>query len=56
MNGIAITVKFEKIGRNTYRATVTDLKRGEYGILAPGAVASNNGASSGKMYTFGVIE
>jgi hypothetical protein len=52
----AIQVKFEKIARNTYRGTIAEMKKGEYGILAPGAVASANGASSGKLYTFGVIE
>jgi hypothetical protein len=52
----AIQIKFEKIARSTYRGTIAELKKGEYGILAPGAVASANGASSGKLYTFGVIE
>jgi hypothetical protein len=56
VNDSAISMKFEKLGRNTYRATLSDLKKGEYGILAPGALASANGASSGKLYTFGVIE
>jgi hypothetical protein len=49
-------IKFEKIARNTYRGTIPEMKKGEYGILAPGAVASANGASSGRLYTFGVIE
>lgn len=56
VNKEAIAMKFEKIGRNTYKATVSDLRTGEYGILAPGALASANGASSGKLYTFGLIE
>lgn len=56
VNKDAISMKFEKIGRNAYKATVSDLKKGEYGILAPGALASANGASSGKLYTFGIIE
>jgi hypothetical protein len=56
VNKEAIAIKFDKIGRNTYKATLSDLRNGEYGILAPGALASANGASSGKLYTFGVIE
>lgn len=56
VNKEAITMKFDKIGRNTYKAMLSDLRNGEYGILAPGALASANGASSGKLYTFGVIE
>jgi len=56
VNKSAIPMKFEKIGRNTYKATLSDLRDGEYGILAPGALASANGASSGKLYTFGLIE
>lgn len=56
VNGKAIPMKFEKLGRNTYKATPSGLKQGEYGILAPGALASANGASSGKLYTFGLIE
>lgn len=56
VNKEAITMKFDKIGRNIYKAILSDLRNGEYGILAPGAIASANGASSGKLYTFGVIE
>jgi hypothetical protein len=56
VNKDAISMKFEKLGRSTYRTTLPELKKGEYGILAPGALASANGASSGKLYTFGVIE
>lgn len=56
VNKEAIPMKFDRIGRNTYKATLSDLRNGEYGILAPGVLASANGASSGKLYTFGVIE
>jgi hypothetical protein len=52
----AISLTFQKIARNTYKAMVPELKRGEYGFLAPGALASANGASSGKLYTFGIVE
>jgi hypothetical protein len=50
----AISLKFKNIGHDTYKATATDLKPGEYGFLAPGALASANGASAGKLYTFGI--
>ena len=56
VNKDAVAVKFDKIGRNAYKATLSALVKGEYGILAPGALASANGASSGKLYTFGIIE
>jgi hypothetical protein len=56
VNKDAIAMKFDKIGRNTYRTTLADLKKGEYGILAPGTLTSANQASQGKLYTFGVIE
>jgi hypothetical protein len=46
----AIQIKFEKIARNTYRGTIAQIKKGEYGILAPAA------GSATKVYTFGVIE
>jgi hypothetical protein len=48
---IAIPMKLERIGRNLYRATVSDLKPGEYGILPPGALSP---PSTGKIYTFRV--
>jgi hypothetical protein len=52
----AISLKFQRIGHDTYKATAAELKAGEYGFLAPGALASANGASNGKLYTFGVAE
>jgi hypothetical protein len=52
----AVALNFQKIGHNTYKATAPDLKKGEYGFLAPGHYATTNGASSGKLYTFGVLE
>ncbi len=52
----ALALNFEKIGRNTYKATVTGLKKGEYGFLVPGAVLSTTSASNGKMYSFSVSE
>lgn len=51
---IAIAAKFEKIGPNTYRAAITDLKPGEYGVLPPGAIST--AAQSGKIYTFSVSQ
>lgn len=52
----ALSVNFQRIGHDTYKGTIADLKKGEYGFLAPGALASANGASTGKLYTFGIIE
>ncbi len=52
----ALSINFQRIGHNTYKGTISDLKGGEYGFLAPGALASGNGASTGKLYTFGVTE
>jgi hypothetical protein len=52
----AVTLNFERIGHNTYKATVASLKLGEYGFLAPGAVVSTNTVSSGKLYSFGLSE
>jgi hypothetical protein len=51
-----IEPKFEKVGKAMYRTTLEGVKRGEYGILPPGAVTSASTASSGKMYSFGLIE
>jgi len=52
----AVALNFQRIGHNTYKATVSDLNKGEYGFLAPGHYATTNGASSGKLYTFGVAD
>ena len=52
----ALNLNFQKIGHDTYKATMTGLKRGEYGFLAPGTAASMTTASTGKMYSFGVSE
>ena len=52
----ALTLSFQKIGHDTYKATVTDLKRGEYGFLAPGTAISMTSVSTGKLYSFGVSE
>lgn len=51
----AITFNPEKIAGRTWRVNLTDLKKGEYGFLPPG-VNSASISSSGKLYTFGVIE
>jgi hypothetical protein len=52
----AIELKFDRVAPRTYKVKLTNLKPGEYGFLAPGAVGSANTASSGKIFTFGVIE
>ena len=45
----------EKIAPRTFRVKLPVLKKGEYGFLPPGNT-SGNIASSGKLYTFGIIE
>ncbi len=45
----------EKIGIRTWKITLRDLPKGEYGFLPPG-IESASISASGKMYTFGVIE
>ncbi len=53
-NLVAFT--FEKIGPRTYRIQIPNLAAGEYGLLAPGAIASANVASQGKLYSFKILE
>jgi len=45
----------EKIGPRVFRIKLPSLKKGEYGFLPPGNT-SGNIASSGKLYTFGIVE
>jgi hypothetical protein len=52
-------VDFEgkKVAPRMYEIVLgNDVKGGDYGFLPPGAMSSSNLASSGKMYTFHVIE
>jgi hypothetical protein len=51
-----VEFQFEKIGPRTYKVELPSLALGEYGFLAPGAAASADMASRGKIYTFRVIE
>jgi hypothetical protein len=46
---------YEKIAARVFKIKLPPLKKGEFGILPPGST-SGNVASSGKMYTFGIIE
>ncbi len=39
-----------------YKALLPSLGAGEYGFLPPGAITSASAASSGKSYTFRLIE
>jgi hypothetical protein len=48
--------EYEKVAPRIYKIKVPRLSVGEYGFLAPGAVASANAASQGKIYTFQIIE
>jgi hypothetical protein len=47
---------YEKVANRIYKIKVPKLSVGEYGFLAPGAVASANAASQGKIYTFQIVE
>jgi hypothetical protein len=52
-------VNFEgkKLAPRMYEVVLgDDVKMGDFGFLPPGAMSSSNMASSGKMYTFHVIE
>jgi len=52
-------VDFEgkKVAPRMYEVVLgNDVKTGDFGFLPPGAMSSSNMASSGKMYTFHVIE
>ena len=45
----------QKIAARTYLVRLTDLSKGEYGFLPPGALMSSSaGAQLGKIYTFGI--
>jgi hypothetical protein len=51
----AVEFQSEKIASRTWRIKLADLKKGEYGFLPPG-MSSQSISSSGKIYTFGVME
>ncbi len=51
-----VSFEYEKVAPRIYKITVPRLGVGEYGFLAPGAVASANAASQGKIYTFQIVE
>lgn len=55
MNNV-IEFHFEKIAPRTYKGEMPSLALGEYGFLAPGAAASADMASRGKIYTFRIVE
>ena len=55
MNNV-IEFRFEKIAPRTYKVALPSLALGEYGFLAPGAAASADMASRGKIYTFQIVE
>jgi hypothetical protein len=44
-----------KVAPRTYHVTVSTAL-GEYGLLPPGAFRAMNGASSGKIYAFQLVE
>ena len=47
---------FEEIAPRTYKVELPTLALSEYGFLAPGAAASADMASRGKIYTFRIVE
>jgi hypothetical protein len=51
-----VPFEFEKLAPRIYKIKVPTISGGEYGLLAPGAVASANAASQGKIYTFRIVE
>lgn len=51
-----VSFEYEKVAPRIYKIKVPVLAQGEYGFLAPGAVASANAASQGKIYTFEIVE
>jgi hypothetical protein len=51
-----VEFKYEKVSPRIYKVSVPRLNLGEYGFLAPGAIASANTASQGKIYTFRIVE
>ena len=51
----ALTFNPEKIAARTWRIKLQGLPSGEYGFLPPGYTSSSIG-SSGKMYTFSIVE
>jgi len=46
------------VGKRQYLVTLgTQLEKGDYGFLPPGAIAATNAAASaGKLYSFQVVE
>jgi hypothetical protein len=51
----AVPFEPQKIANRVWRVSLKDLPKGEYSFLPPG-VSSQSISSSGKIYTFGVIE
>jgi hypothetical protein len=47
---------FHKIAPRTHKVEIPTLALGEYRFLAPGAAASADMASRGKIYTFRIVE
>ena len=50
-----IAFKFDKVAPRTYEVELPNLPVGQYGFLAPGAAASADLASRGKVYTFRIV-
>ncbi|MBI1352798.1 MAG: hypothetical protein GC160_00525 [Acidobacteria bacterium] len=50
----AVPFNPEKVGVQAYKLVLTQVDKGEFGLLAPGAVGSASMSSSGKVFAFGV--
>jgi len=51
-----VSFEYEKVAPRIYKIKIPRFGVGEYGFLAPGAVASANVASQEKIYTFQILE
>jgi hypothetical protein len=51
-----IAFKFDKVAPRTHEVELSNLPVGQYGLLAPGAAASADLASRGKVYTFRIVD
>ena len=51
-----VSFEYQKVAPRIYKIKIPRLGVGEYGFLAPGALAGANVASQGKIYTFQIVE
>ena len=51
-----VSFEYQKVAPRIYKIKIPRLGVGEYGFLAPGALAGANVASQGKIYTLQIVE